>query len=517
MADFNLADWLVDRHVREGRGDSIAVRYMGRSVAYQVLRDLAARVGGALIGLDVRPGDRVLVAMFDSVEMAAFFLGATRIGAVPVLVNPMLPARDLAPVAVEAGARVAVVSGEKAGAVGELIDGSPDMTSTIVTGDRDLPHAVGAEVYGFDAILAGANPVAPRMGSGEEPGFWLCTGGTTGPPKLVMHRQIDGRLTYDTYATQVLGIERADRCYSVAPMFHAYGLGNSLMFPLGAGATTVLVSTRPPTPDVVSATLAGEQPTLFFSVPTSYAALAESLARDAFASVRQGVSAGEALPAEIFERYRDHFGLEILDGIGSTEMGHIYISNRPGEAIGGSSGFVVPGHEIRLLDDEEHEVPVETPGNLWVRGPAAATGYWCRTDATRRTFVGEWVRTGDVYQRSEDDRYTYLGRSDELFKVAGEWVSPFEVESALAGLEGVVEVAVVPGLFDGLLRPVAFVVLAPGSGDDEESLQAQCKPLLAGFKRPRRIRVVDALPKTAVGKIQRVMLRDQLREEMTGA
>jgi benzoate-CoA ligase family protein len=382
----------------------------------------------------------------------------------------------------------------------------------VVTGDERLGHAST-----FADLVDGAEAAPVRSGSGDEPGFWLCTGGTTGRPKLVMHRQLDGRLTYETYAAQVLGVEASDRCYSAAPMFHAYGFGNSLVFPLAAGATTVLVSTRPPTAEVVAATLAREEPTLFFAVPTSYAALSASLPQDAFASVRNGVSAGEALPPELFQRYRDHFGLEVLDGIGSTEMGHIYISNRPHDATPGSSGTVVPGHRVRLLDDDGNEVPVETPGNLWVSGPAASTGYWCRTDATRSTFVGEWVRTGDVYERDEADRYTYLGRSDELFKVSGEWVSPFEVESVLAGVEDVAEVAVVPGLFEGLLRPVAFVVLDPASSLDEDSVLERCKPLLVGFKRPRKVRIVPELPKTAVGKIQRVVLRDRLREEMTGA
>ena len=508
MGEFNLADWLVDRHAREGRAEAVAVRCSSRSTTYAELAAISAGAGGALRGLGVRPFDRVLVVMFDSLEMAAAILGALRIGAVPVLVNPMLRAADLAPLAVEAGARVAIVSGEKAGMIGDLRSGAPEIATVAVAGGVETQESLS-----FDALVEVAEPADPRLGSGEEPGVWLCTGGTTGRPKLVMHRHIDGRHIYDTYASQVLAIADDDRCYSVAPMFHAYGLGNSLVFPLAVGATTVLVPTRPPTPAVVLATLMAEQPTLFFSVPTSYAALAGSLPEHAFASVRQGVSAGEALPAEVFARYRDHFGMEILDGIGSTEMGHIYVSNRPGEAQGGSSGFVVPGHQVKLLDDAEDEVGVETPGNLWVKGPAAATGYWCRADASRRTFVGEWVRTGDVYERAADDRYRYLGRSDELFKVSGEWVSPFEIESVLATLDGVVEAAVVPGLFDGLLRPVAFVVLAEGSSENEDSLHDRCKPLLPGYKRPRRIRVIDGLPKTAVGKIQRVVLRDQLREE----
>lgn len=512
MGNFNVADWLVDRHVRDGGGDRVAVRHHDRSVTYGELAALVATTGGGFEQRGIRPTDRVLVATFDSLEMVAVVLGAMRIGAVPVLVNPLLRAADVAPIAMEANARIAVLSAASPLDAVELADGAPDLEDVIIIGGEEV-----GRVSTFGELVDDAEPAPVRFGSGEEPGFWLCTGGTTGRPKLVTHRHLDARLTYDTYATHVLDVQASDVCYSVAPMFHAYGFGNSLVFPLAAGATTVLVPTRPPTPELVAATLAQEKPSLFFAVPTSYAALARSLPPDAFASVRNGVSAGEALPAEVFERYQEDFGLEVLDGIGSTEMGHIYISNRPHEATPGSSGTVVPGHRVRLLDDEGNEVPAGTPGNLWVSGPAASTGYWCRTDATRSTFVGEWVRTGDVYERDDDDRYTYLGRSDELFKVSGEWVSPFDVESVLTGIEGVAEVAVVPGLFEGLLRPVAFVVLDPGSSLDEDSLLERCRPLLVGFKRPRKVRIVPELPKTAVGKVQRVVLRERLREEMTGA
>ena len=259
MAQFNMADWLVDRHVREGGGSRTAVRSCGSSTTYEELCDMVARVGGALIGLGVRPVDRVLVVMLDSLEMAATILGATRIGAIPVLVNPMLSADDVAAVAVQADVRLAVVTREKVAMVAGLTCRTPDLGTVITTGDAELPVVDGVAVNGFDAALAGAEPVGPRFGSGEEPGFWLCTGGTTDRLKLVMHRQIDARLIYDTYASDVLGIVGADVCYSVAPMFHAFGLGNSLVFPLAAGATSVLVPTRPPTAAVVSATLAWEK------------------------------------------------------------------------------------------------------------------------------------------------------------------------------------------------------------------------------------------------------------------
>ena len=268
----------------------------------------------------------------------------------------------------------------------------------------------------------------------KSPCFWLCTSGTTGRPKLAMHRHADVRITCEGYAREVLDVQPDDRHLSVAPMFHAYGFGNSLTFPLAAGAQAVLEPARPPTPALVAALMTRHRPTLFFAVPTFYAALvAADIPDTTFAPLRQAVSAGEALPAELFSRFRERFGVEILDGIGSTELTHIFISNRAGHAVPGASGTPVGGHAVRILDEEGHAVPVETPGQLWVSGPAAATGYWCRSDETRRTFVGEWVATGDLYSVDAGGVYRHLGRRDDMLKVGGEWVSPTEVESVLLG------------------------------------------------------------------------------------
>lgn len=509
----DASDWLVDRHIRQGRGAAVAFRTGRRSVCYAELADQVAGVAGMFRGFGVGVGDRILLVLLDSVEFVAAFLGALRMGTVPVPVNPLLPGKDLAGIADDAGARVAVVSGERATAVGDLA-AVPTMVNVVVTGLQEVPITSAEVVRWAEALVA-----APRFKSdalSERRGFWLCTSGTTGRPKLVMHRQVDLRHVWETYASSVLNVRSDDRLYSVAPMFHAYGLGNSLVFPLAAGATAILESSRPPTPALVANVLRGHQPTIFFSVPTNYATLAEALQPDAFASVRLAVSAGEPLPAELLKRYRDEFRLEIVDGIGSTEMGHIFISNRPGAAVAGASGFVVDGHEVKLLDDHGADVATGASGHLWVRGPAAATGYWNRADATARTFIDGWTRTGDVYECPERGLYRYIGRCDDLFKVAGEWVSPFEVESAFLRLDGVQEVAVVPGLFNGLLRPVAFVVRTPDAEITEAELVEQCRPLLAGFKRPRSVRFVDGLPKTAVGKLQRAVLRDRLAAEVLG-
>ena len=271
--------------------------------------------------------------------------------------------------------------------------------------------------------------VSPAPSAG---GYWLCTGGTTGRPKLAMHRAADLRTIWETYGRHVLGVRPDDRLYSVGPMFHAYGLGNSLAVPLAAGATAVLEPTRPPTPERVGRTVAEQRPTILFSVPTSYAALVGSdLPADMFASVRIAVSAGETLPPALFERVRERFDLELLDGIGSTELGHIFLSNRPGTARGGSCGTPVPGFRVRLLDDEGREVGPDVPANLWVAGPSAATGYWHLPERTAATFVDGWVRTGDTYRRTAHGDYCFVGRTDELFKVGGEWVSPYEVEAVL--------------------------------------------------------------------------------------
>jgi acyl-coenzyme A synthetase/AMP-(fatty) acid ligase len=318
------------------------------------------------------------------------------------------------------------------------------------------------------------------------------------------------RHTAEGYAREVLAIGAGDRCFSVGPLFHAYGLGNALSFPLSVGATTILESTRPPRPEVVAEIVRAERPTLFFAVPTFYAALlASDIPADAFASVRQGVSAGEPLPGGLLNRFRERFGVEILDGIGSTEMTHIYVSNRPGKSAADSSGTVVGGYTVRVTDEHGNDVAPGTAGELRVSGLSAATGYWCRSMDTRSRFHGEWFRTGDMYTCDALGRYAYLGRVDDMFKVGGEWVAPAEVEAVLIAHPQVLEAVVVAGArSDGLIVPIAFVSAIDRSILDPNAVIEHCRGRLAGFKRPRHVVVLDALPKTATGKIHRVGLRE---------
>jgi benzoate-CoA ligase family protein len=436
-----------------------------------------------------------------------------RLGAVPVLVNPLLPGRDVALPAQDARARVAVVSAERAALVPDLAAGAPELAELIVAGQSDAPEAPGLRAHRWAEVMGhpADRPADPTLD--DSPGFWVCSSGSTGHPKLIVHRHADLRHSAATYAREILGIGSEDRCLSVGPMFHAYGLGNSLTFPFAVGASAVLEPTRPPTPNRIAQIVAEEAPTLLFCVPTFYAALlaAANLPPDAFASVRLAVSAGEALPADLFLRFRDRFGLEILDGIGSSEMTHIFISNRAGEVRPGTSGRPVAGYRLRLLDDEGAEVTEPgAPGHLFVSGDSAALGYWCNADASRRTFNGEWVRTGDMYTRSADGYYTYLGRSDDMMKVSGEWVSPAEVEAVLIEHPDVLEAAVVGEHdADGLTKALAYVVAAPGRTIDPDAIAVHCRTRLAGYKRPRRLVVLDELPKTTTGKVQRFVLRQQ--------
>jgi benzoate-CoA ligase len=459
--------------------------------------------------LAVGPEDRVLLVLLDGSEFVIAFLAALRLGAIPLPLNPLLPGSDLALAASDARARVAVLSSERASVATDLMAGAPELDRVVVAGDAASLEAIRCDVHPWDQLLSGTGELPAHKTWEDSPGFWLCTSGTTGRPKLAMHRHIDLRLTAEGYAQEVLRLTAADRCLSVAPLFHAYGLGNSMTFPLSVGAAAILEPTRPPTPELVATLARSEQPTLFFSVPTFYAALlAADLPADSFASVRLAASAGEPLSADIYTRFLERFGVEILDGIGSTELTHIYVSNREGRVRPGTSGTPVGGYRVRLEDDEGREVPARQPGQLSVAGDSMATGYWCRTEATRNQFRGEWFRSGDIYARSADGFYSYLGRADDMLRVSGEWVSPAQVEAVLIEYPCVLEAAVV-GASDagGLTKPVAFVVPNPGEEIDCDAVLEFCRPRLAGFKRPQRIIVVDELPKTPTGKIQRAKLR----------
>jgi benzoate-CoA ligase family protein len=493
--------WLVDRHLDEGRGTDLALVTAQGDATYA---DVHRQVLGAATWFranGVGPGDRVVLALLDTPALVASFLGAVRIGAVPVLVNPLLPAADIGAIVHDADPVVTLAS--------EVRPGGGDLLRRAAPGRRvEL-----IDDAAWDALVGDGHDGAPAVTDADTDGFWLCTSGSTGRPKLAMHRQGDLAGIADTYATSVLGVSAGDRCYSVGPMFHAYGLGNSLVFPFAAGATAVLEAPRPPTSARVAEVVTATRPTLFFAIPTFYAALnASDIADDTFASVRHAVSAAESLPAETWQRFRERFGVEILDGIGSTEMAHIFISNRPGAIRPGSSGWVVPGYEARVVDDGGVDCPPDRPGLLQVRGPTAARGYWAQPDATATTFgAGDgWVRTGDMYVRDDDGCFTYLGRGDDMLRVGGEWVSPAEVEGVLIEHPDVLEAAVVGIPDERGTAVVAFVVARDGHTVVADDLAALCRDRLAGYKRPKRYVPVDGLPKTATGKIQRFKLRDAL-------
>jgi benzoate-CoA ligase family protein len=512
---YNAAEWLVDRHVRAGGGDRVAFRCRGESLTYEGLLAEIWRAQHALAGLGIGEGDRVAMVVRDEPAFPAWFLGAMRSGAVPVPLSTMLRSADLGAIAADAGATALVVSGPDVAHAVPIVGVAPTIAHVIVIDDPSSDNATGP-IAGVDthawtgfADTSEAPVAATTRGSN---GFWLYSSGTTGLPKGVMHRHGSPEHTANTYARSVLDIGHDDRTLSVAKLFFAYGLGNSLTFPLAVGATAIL-NPDPPTPAGVLELLRNERPTLFFAAPGFVAAMLDTGApSEAFASVRLTVTAGEALPADLQRRFAERTGRPVLDGIGTTEALHIFLSNRAGHERPGTSGTPVEGYDVELLDDRGGEVvDPETPGYLHVRGASIATGYWQRPEATAEAFNHGWLRTGDVYTRSADGYYTFLGRNSDMIKAGGIWVSPAEVESVLIEHPDVLEVAVVGDRDDdGLETVVAFVVPRAGRTIDASALEAHCRERMAAFKRPRRIVSTDVLPKTATGKVQRYQLRRQL-------
>jgi benzoate-CoA ligase family protein len=524
--EFNAATWLVTRHAQAApdRRAITAIDLDGsvRTLSYGELEHAVVRFAAALIASGVRPEERLLLCMGDTPELLIAFLAGLRIGAVPVPVSTMLKPKDIALMARDSRARMLVVSEEFA-ALAPAVGGLRELADVVVVTSGPLPEVAGTRVREWGAfVTAGADFVeqarVPYPTVPDSPAFWLYTSGTTGTPKGAMHRHGSLRDTAETYAQDVLHIGPDDVTFSVAKFFFAYGLGNTLTFPFSVGASTVLDRSRP-SPAGTLRILREQRPTLFFGGPTYYSALlGAGLPEDAFAGVRECVSAGEAFPAALLERFTARFGVEMLDGIGSTEMLHIFLSNRPGRVRSGTSGEVVAGYEARIQDDDGLPVPDGTPGHLYVRGSSAATGYWCRTEVTRRVFHGPWVRTGDTYVRSADGFYSSMGRTDDIIKAGGIWVSPTEVEERLRQHADVNLVVVVslPDA-DGLDKPVACVVLAPGSATTTDELVAFCREGLAAFKRPRHVLVFPELPTTATGKLQRFRIRELALERLSSA
>ncbi|HZC11423.1 MAG TPA: benzoate-CoA ligase family protein [Mycobacterium sp.] len=510
MPMFNAADFLVHRHTREEQtGEKLAL-IGSRELTYRQLSERTARVAAGLQALGLRRDDRVLLVMADDIEMATTILAAFHAGLVAVPVSTMLNGEELEKIVRDSGARVVVATPEFLAAAVPAATGSPDVTHLIVTGS-DLPRIPGGPAVSRWAELDG--PItAPVATDPDSWALWLYTSGTTGTPKAAMHRHANIRHVYDTYGRRTLGIGAQDRCLSVAKMFFAYGIGNSLIFPLAAGATSILQPLLP-TPATMAERLINAAPTLFFGVPTFYSKLVKSgLAADAFATVRLCVSAGEVLPEALHRSFGEHFGVDILDGIGSTEALHIFLSNSPGDIHPGSTGRPVPGYRVEIRDAEGHRVPPGTPGDLYVAGESIAQGYWRQTDASRTVYQGSWLRTGDTFVLDESGYFHCLGRSNDLLKAGGIWVSPGEVEARLLEHEAVAEAAVV-GIPDSdeLDIPVAVVVPAPGHADvTADTLIAWCHAGLAHFKCPRSIEFTTELPKTSTGKIQHFRIREHL-------
>jgi len=486
------------------------------TLSYAQLDERVRRMAAALRHLGLRREERVLVLMQDTNDWPVAFLGAMYAGLVPVAVNTLLTADDYAYMLEHSRAQAALVSGALLPALTAAMTKSDHEVGKVVV-SRPVAPLHPAEVE-FDAFLQAHAPLQKAAAtSPDDPGFWLYSSGSTGRPKGTVHSHANPWWTCELYGKAVLGLTEHDVCFSAAKLFFAYGLGNGLTFPMSVGATTILMAERP-TPDATFKRWRGEvgglKPTVFFGAPTGFAGMLASpnLPARGEVAMRIASSAGEALPADIGERFHRHYGVDIVDGIGSTEMLHIFLSNRPGDVRYGTTGWPVPGYDIELRGDPEAgggPVPDGEPGDLYIHGPSAAMMYWGNRAKTRETFQGGWTKSGDKYVRNADGTYTYSGRSDDMLKVSGIYVSPFEVEATLVQHPAVLEAAVI-GVPDaeGLTKTKAFVVLKAGGTATDAELKAFVKDKLAPYKYPRQIEFVAELPKTATGKIQRFKLRE---------
>jgi len=514
---FNAAAYLTERRVDAGDGDRVAVHHPAGSLTYSRLIDEVRRVAAGLVAVGVRPEERVLLCMVDDVEMFTAILATMYLGAVAVPSSTMLTGPELSKLVIDSRARALLGSQEFASTVAVAAAGASDLRTVVLTGNAPA-RVDGLAALTWDELLAAGDgaPVSSAYATWDEsPALWLYTSGTTGTPKGAMHRHTDIRYVCETYAIHVLGVVPDDVCLSVAKLFFAYGIGNSMFFPLAVGAAAVLEPSRP-NPALYAGRVAEHGVTLLFGCPSFWGpVMAAELPKETFASVRNGVSAGEALPARMFHGVRDQYGFEILDGIGSTEVLHIFISNVPGKVVPGSSGYPVPGYRVELRRTDGTVIDgTGEPGMLYVAGTSICTGYWCRTEVNRTVFQGEWMRTGDQYVRDEGGSYTCLGRADDVLKVGGIWVSPTEVETRLLEHPDLAEVVVV-GVpdSDGLETPIAYVMPRPGAMIDADEVIGFCRSGLASFKRPRQVIEVTELPKTATGKIQRYRLRTMAAAE----
>jgi benzoate-CoA ligase family protein len=508
---FNVASYFVDRNVREGRGSNIAIECGEEKVSYQELLERTNRVGNALRKLGVRIEERVAILLPDCPEFLYAFFGAIKIGVVAVPLNTYLKAEEYEFFLNDMRARTLIVDATILPIV-KLIpkERLPYLEQIVVS------HGKDAEKNSLQEIMDSSSPeMDSARTSKDDAALWLYSSGSTGTSKACIHLHHDMVVCSELYAKGILKMTERDRCYSVARLFFAYGLGNAGYFPLSCGGTTILSRSRPD-PTGIYANIESYRPTLFFSVPSGYAAmLAHQRPGESdfdLSSVRYAISAGESLPPALFERFKDRFGVEILDALGSTETLQMVIANRPGDARPGSSGKVIPGYEARLVDESGRDVAQGEIASLLIKGDSTCAGYWNRHEKTKETFDGPWFRSGDKYYQDEDGYYWYAGRADDLFKVNGRWLSPTEVESALIAHPAVHEAAVIAREdANKLTKPAAYVVIKPDfvAGEDlAKNLQDWVSDRIGPYKRPRWIEFLPDLPKTPTGKLQRFKLRE---------
>jgi benzoate-CoA ligase len=509
--EFNAAAHFIDRHVQEKRTEKVAIECGEERVTYRQLWERVNRVGNALKKLGVRQEERIALLLLDTPEFGYCFFGSIKIGAVPVPINTMLKPAEYQYILNDSRARLAIVSDSLYPQIQAIAKENLRYLETIII--------AGAPIDGrleLRQLLAQSSAeLRPAPTCSDDPAFWLYSSGSTGFPKGCIHLQHDMVSCSELYAKATLGVTENDRCFSVAKLFFAYGLGNGLYFSLALGATSILWPGSPSPPNIYGV-IEQFKPTLFFSVPSNYSSLLAYARPEGadfdLSSVRYAISAGEALPAALYHRFKERFGVEILDAIGSTEALHMFIANPPGAVRPGSSGKIIPGYEARIVDENGQPVPDNQVGNLLIKGDAVCAGYWNQHERTKETFQGHWLRTGDQYYRDPDGYFWFVGRSDDMLKVKGMWVSPAEVESALLDHPSVQEAAVI-GYIDNnrLIKPAAYVVLKNGtpSGPElAEELKQLVSSRLAPHKCPQKIEFIAQLPKTATGKIQRYKLRE---------
>ena len=510
----NAAAVFIDRHLQQGRTDKPAILCGDETVTYGGLYEGVNRAGNALLALGIRTEERVAIIMPDCPECVYAFFGAMKIGAVAVPMNTLLMPADYEYLLNDCRAQILVIHSSLLDRIESIRSKLRYLKHVIVAGD-----AAEGDLFFQELTASASDELEAANTCKDDSAFWLCSSGTTGFPKGTIHLHHDMIVEADLYAQQTVGLVESDVSFSVAKLFFAYGLGNGLYFPLRTGGTTILLPDRP-MPKTVYEVIDRCQPTVFYGVPTSYAALlylAEQEGRTSLGKVRMCVSAGEPLPKPLYEKWLDRFGVEIYDGIGSTEILHIYISNRPGHVKPGSTGQIVPGYEAKIVDDDGQELGVGEVGALLIKGDSIANGYWNKHEQTKETFRGEWINTHDKFHVDEDGYYWYAGRTDDMMKVSGLAVWPADVESILASHEAVLESGVV-GVPDkeGLIKPRAYVVLKDknaASDDLIKELQTFVKTTTQPHKYPRTVIFIDELPKTATGKIQRYKLRQMAQVE----